>query len=215
MPTARESLLDAAERALGRLPWTRIRMVDVAAVAGVSRQTLYNEFGSKEGLGRALLRREADTCLAGAERVLAGPGPPEERLAALAEWMVTAARRPLARALLTGLWPPRLPAPVRTAMPSAAVAPAQRRADQPLPTPAELATAMRDLALTATCPPDTAPRTRAAWSHRCEITVRLALSCLLVPPGPAGPAALVARGTGLRRTGPSGPSPRAGGRRRR
>ncbi|HEY3481025.1 MAG TPA: TetR family transcriptional regulator, partial [Streptomyces sp.] len=44
MPTARESLLDAAFAALGDRPWTEVRMVEVAAAAGVSRQTLYNEF---------------------------------------------------------------------------------------------------------------------------------------------------------------------------
>lgn len=50
MPAARESLLDAAYTALARRSWSTVRMVDVAAAAGVSRQTLYNEFGSKEGL---------------------------------------------------------------------------------------------------------------------------------------------------------------------
>src|SRR5690606_13349312 len=58
MPAARESLLDAAYAALARRPWSAVRMVDVAAAAGVSRQTLYNEFGSKDGLARALVRRE-------------------------------------------------------------------------------------------------------------------------------------------------------------
>src|SRR5690348_12655549 len=38
MPAARESLLDAAYTALARRPWSAVRMVDVAAVAGVSRQ---------------------------------------------------------------------------------------------------------------------------------------------------------------------------------
>ena len=65
MPAARESLLDAAYTSLARRPWSAVRMVDVAAAAGVSRQTLYNEFGSKEGLARALVRREADAYLAG------------------------------------------------------------------------------------------------------------------------------------------------------
>ncbi|MGW4277962.1 TetR/AcrR family transcriptional regulator, partial [Streptomyces seoulensis] len=57
MPAARESLLDAAYVALARLPWPAVRMVDVAAAAGVSRQTLYNEFGGKDGLARALVSR--------------------------------------------------------------------------------------------------------------------------------------------------------------
>ncbi|MCS0634374.1 TetR/AcrR family transcriptional regulator [Streptomyces sp. LP05-1] len=78
MPTAREALLDAALTALAVRPWPAVRMVEIAAAAGVSRQTLYNEFGSKEGLARALVVREADAWLHGVETVLrsgTGPGP--------------------------------------------------------------------------------------------------------------------------------------------
>lgn len=107
MPTARETLLDAAFTVLGERPWTAVRMVDVAAAAGVSRQTLYNEFRSKEGLARALIRRETDTYLAGVERALtlAGRdgGDPGECFAAAAGWTLRTARRsPLVRAALTG-----------------------------------------------------------------------------------------------------------------
>ncbi|MFG3494956.1 TetR/AcrR family transcriptional regulator [Streptomyces sp. NPDC047928] len=176
MPTAREALLDAALAALGDLPWTAVRMVDVAAAAGVSRQTLYNEFGSKDGLARALVRREADTCLRGVDRALAGQaaahrpgaGPPDagDRLVAVAEWLVGAARaRPLLRALLTGCWgdgmpeppparghrvsagarvpgrtPGRVPGPARAPLGP----PAQRRADTGVPGPGELLAAVRD-----------------------------------------------------------------------
>ncbi|MBD0716130.1 TetR/AcrR family transcriptional regulator, partial [Streptomyces sp. CBMA370] len=112
MPTAREALLDAAHAALVHRPWSTVRMADLAAIARVSRQTLYNEFGSKEGLARALVRREADAFLAGVRRLLAVPGPPERNLVAVAEWTVTrAAAHPLLRALLTGAWSDRLPAP--------------------------------------------------------------------------------------------------------
>lgn len=47
MPAARESLLEAAGAALAARPWPSVRMVEIAAAAGVSRQTLYNEFGGK------------------------------------------------------------------------------------------------------------------------------------------------------------------------
>ncbi|MYV44003.1 TetR family transcriptional regulator, partial [Streptomyces sp. SID1328] len=83
MPAARESLLDAAGRALAQRPWSTVRMVDVAAAAGVSRQTLYNEFGGKDGLARALMRREADGYLAGVDRALAAHAGPRDRLAAI------------------------------------------------------------------------------------------------------------------------------------
>ncbi|MFF5719970.1 TetR/AcrR family transcriptional regulator [Streptomyces buecherae] len=114
MPTAREALLNAAFRAVGRRPWGTVRMVDVAAAAGVSRQTLYNEFGNKDGLARALVRRETEAYLRGVEQALA-PGDeardPADRLAAAAAWTVRVARgNALVRAALTGCWNDRLPA---------------------------------------------------------------------------------------------------------
>ncbi|MES4889859.1 TetR/AcrR family transcriptional regulator, partial [Streptomyces sp. NPDC096012] len=127
MPAARESLLDAACTALARRPWSAVRMVDVAAAAGVSRQTLYNEFGSKDGLARALVRREADGYLAGVERALGSSAEPAQRLTAAAEWTAAAARdNALVRALLTGSWSERLPAPPLAGVPSSSAVPAQR-----------------------------------------------------------------------------------------
>jgi AcrR family transcriptional regulator len=107
MPTARESLLNAAYTALGDRPWAAVRMSEVAAAAGVSRQTLYNEFASKEGLARALVRREAEVCLAGAERALVraarGGGDAGECFAAAAGWTLRSARRsPLVHSALVG-----------------------------------------------------------------------------------------------------------------
>lgn len=108
MPTARQALLDAALRALDEGPWRTVRMVDVAALAGVSRQTLYNEFGTKGGLAGALLRRAADGYLAGVDRALTAPAP--DRPAAVALWTVRAARQDvLVKALLTGYWAEGLP----------------------------------------------------------------------------------------------------------
>lgn len=115
MPTARESLLDAALAALGARPWAAVRMVDVAVSAGVSRQTLYNEFSSKEGLARALARREADAFLAGVENALSEAerhgADAGDCFAAAAAWTLHTARRsPLVRATLTGCRSERLPA---------------------------------------------------------------------------------------------------------
>ncbi|MBB5936843.1 AcrR family transcriptional regulator [Streptomyces zagrosensis] len=90
-------------------------MVDVAAAAGVSRQTLYNEFGNKDGLARALMRREAEAYLRGVERALVAAddaSDPGDRLAAAAVWTVRVARdNALVRAALTGCWDDWLPAP--------------------------------------------------------------------------------------------------------
>ncbi|MFI6049448.1 TetR/AcrR family transcriptional regulator [Streptomyces violascens] len=197
MPTARESLLDAALSALAELPWSGVRMVDVASAAGVSRQTLYNEFGSKDGLARALVRREADVYLRGVDRALtelppasptgsgAGGIPigPADRLVHVAEWTVGSARSSaLVRALLTGCWSERLPAPsVRTTSAVSAV-PAQRRADAGVPGPAELVAAVRDRALAA-LEKEVPGADPVELGRYCETAVRLGLSCVVAPPG--------------------------------
>lgn len=61
----RDQLLDAARDLLIDRGWTQVRMAEIANRVGVSRQTVYNEFGSKEGLGEAVAMREADRFLAG------------------------------------------------------------------------------------------------------------------------------------------------------
>ncbi|MFF3579536.1 TetR/AcrR family transcriptional regulator [Streptomyces mirabilis] len=191
MPAARESLLDAAYTALAHRPWSTVRMVDVAAVAGVSRQTLYNEFGSKEGLARALVRREADGYLAGVERALAAHADARERLVAAAEWTTSAARgNVLVRAMLTGCWSERLPSPTLSAVPSSSAVPAQRRADGPLPSPADFVALVRDRAVAALSGPG-AMRDVGELAGACELVVRLSLSCVAAPPGEGGVTELV------------------------
>ncbi|MFD8524380.1 TetR/AcrR family transcriptional regulator [Streptomyces capillispiralis] len=202
MPAARESLLDAAYAALARRPWPAVRMVDVAASAGVSRQTLYNEFGSKDGLARALVRREADGYLAGVDRALTGHTDPRDRLTATAEWTAASARdNALVRALLTGCWSERLPSPALTAGPSASAVPAQRRADGPLPSPADLVALVRDRAVAVLAGPGVPRADTAELARSCELVVRLALSCVTAPPPGDGVADLV-HGALLRQPAP-------------
>ncbi|MFF0159287.1 TetR/AcrR family transcriptional regulator [Streptomyces sp. NPDC005263] len=192
MPAARETLLDAAHTALTRRPWSAVRMVDVAASAGVSRQTLYNEFGSKDGLARALVRREADGYLTGVERALTGHGDALARLTATAEWTAsTAQENALVRAMLTGCWSERLPSPPLKAVPSSSVVPAQRRADGPLPSPGDFVTLVRDRAVTVLAGPGTPTSQSADLARSCELVVRIALSCAAAPPGEGGLADLV------------------------
>lgn len=223
MATAREALLEAAFTALAARPWSGVRMVDVAAAARVSRQTLYNEFGSKDGLARALVRRAADGYLAGVERTLAdwtgdADAGVHDRLLAVAEWTVGAARaNPLVRALLTGCWGEWLPTPrpVRSVLTVAASpVPAQRRADAGSPGPAELAAAVRDRALVALKRRRTDERTNeevADIAYRCELTVRLALSYVVAPTASREDFARLLR-TALGGPGVSSPRPRAGDR---
>ncbi|WP_405595303.1 TetR/AcrR family transcriptional regulator [Streptomyces sp. NBC_01092] len=192
MPAARESLLDAAYTALARRPWSAVRMVDVASAAGVSRQTLYNEFGSKEGLARALVRREADGYLAGIDRALATPSDARDRLTATAEWTAGLARdNALVRAMLTGCWSERLPSPTLSAVPSSSAVPAQRRADGPLPSPGDFVAMVRDRAVSVLTGPANSKSDTGDLSRSCELVVRLALSCVAAPPGEGGVADLV------------------------
>ncbi|WP_405777376.1 TetR/AcrR family transcriptional regulator [Streptomyces sp. NBC_00859] len=181
MPAARESLLDSALAALADRDWCGVRMADVASAAGVSRQTLYNEFGSKDGLARALVRREADRYLQGVDRALAGQPTDRERMLAVAEWTACAARtRPLVRALLTGCWSGRLPAPGPASRPGRSYVPAQRRADAGPPAPGELIAAVRQraaLVMAAGHPVEDADD----LVYRCEVAVRLALSHIVAP----------------------------------
>jgi AcrR family transcriptional regulator len=171
MPTAREALLDAAHAAVSARPWTRVRMVEVAARAGVSRQTLYNEFGSKEGLGTALVRRRVEDCLRGAATAVSRASrlgaDPAACCAAGTTWMLRAAgREPLVRAALTGCWGTRM-----------------RLAAGALPgTPGELTARLRD-GMVASLVPDGATADAAAMARAFEVGLRLALSHLVAPEG--------------------------------
>jgi AcrR family transcriptional regulator len=167
-------------------------MVDVAAAAGVSRQTLYNEFGSKDGLARALVRREADGYLVGVDRALGAHADARDRLTATAEWTTSAAREnALVRAMLTGCWSERLPSPTLSAVPSSSAVPAQRRADGPLPSPGDFVAVVRDRAVAALAGPGAARPDTADLARSCELVVRLALSCVAAPPGEGGVGELV------------------------
>ena len=56
----RNSVLDAMRELLGIRDWSAITLSDVAREAGISRQTIYNEFGSRQGLAQGYALRLAD-----------------------------------------------------------------------------------------------------------------------------------------------------------
>ena len=56
----RDTVLDAMREELLAKDWSAITLSDVARTAGVSRQTIYNEFGSRQGLAQAYAMRLAD-----------------------------------------------------------------------------------------------------------------------------------------------------------
>lgn len=101
--STRETLLDATYDTIVAGRWPHARMADVAAVAGVSRQTLYNEFGNKDALCQALALREARRFLAGTQATMeACSGSPAQAVGAAVSWdLHAAADNPLVKAVLT------------------------------------------------------------------------------------------------------------------
>jgi AcrR family transcriptional regulator len=56
----RDSVLDSMRDLLLTRDWSAITLSDVARAAGISRQTIYNEFGSRQGLAQGYALRLAD-----------------------------------------------------------------------------------------------------------------------------------------------------------
>jgi len=56
----RDSILDGMRALLLTKDWSSITLSDVAKAAGISRQTIYNEFGSRQGLAEGYALRLAD-----------------------------------------------------------------------------------------------------------------------------------------------------------
>ena len=56
----RDSILDGMRDMLLTRDWSSITLSDVAKAAGISRQTIYNEFGSRQGLAEGYALRLAD-----------------------------------------------------------------------------------------------------------------------------------------------------------
>lgn len=100
----RNTLLDAACDELVDRRWVDITMADIARAAGVSRQTLYKEFGSRDEFSQALVMRETDRFLnAVAEAVNANITAPAVALSAAFDVFLTAAaENPLVRTIVSG-----------------------------------------------------------------------------------------------------------------
>lgn len=63
-PTStRDRVVDAAVRMTIDIGWSRVTMVRLADEVGVSRQTVYNEMGTKAGLAEAMVARELERFL--------------------------------------------------------------------------------------------------------------------------------------------------------
>ncbi|MFK0154321.1 TetR/AcrR family transcriptional regulator [Streptomyces sp. NPDC090493] len=103
----RDSVLNVALGMHAEGTWRRSAMWQIAAAAGVSRQTLYNEFGDRDGITQALLERETEWLLDGAVRrwrqVRETGAEHADSLTAATCWVLEASHsHPLLHDLLTG-----------------------------------------------------------------------------------------------------------------
>lgn len=100
----RETLLDAAGDQLRQRSWSEVTMADIATAAGVSRQTLYTEFGSRAEFSQAFVLRETARFLEAVEQaVRVNAEDPTAALAAAFDlFLSVAAEHPLIRALISG-----------------------------------------------------------------------------------------------------------------
>ena len=100
----RNTLLDAACDELQDRRWADVTMADIARSAGVSRQTLYKEFGSRDEFAQALVLREAERFLiAVQDAVHAHVEDPATALSAAFDVFLTAAaENPLIRTVVRG-----------------------------------------------------------------------------------------------------------------
>jgi AcrR family transcriptional regulator len=98
----RETLFGAARDHLQTRAWSEITMADIAGAAGVSRQTLYNEFGSRDEFAQAFVIDEGERFFDGVEAAVREhrSDPRAAVIAALGVFLRTAGEDPLVRTLL-------------------------------------------------------------------------------------------------------------------
>lgn len=106
----RGGLLDAMREHLRHSDWSSVTMADIAEAAGVSRQTVYNEFGSRQGLATAYALRLTDEfCVAVDIAVGENVGRVRDALReAFRSFFALAAADPLVQSLLSGQAKPDL-----------------------------------------------------------------------------------------------------------
>lgn len=100
----RDTLLDAAQAELQERRWSEVTMADIARSAGVSRQTLYNEFGSRDEFAQILVIRESDRFLDAVEAAVRAhlDEPAVALAAAFGVFLTAAAENPLVRTIVGG-----------------------------------------------------------------------------------------------------------------
>ena len=98
----RDTVLTAVDDLVRSRGWSATTMTDVASAAGVSRQTLYNEFGSRDEFGQALVIREGGRFLDEVEQAIGdhAEDPGAALTAALERFLTIADDDPFVRLLL-------------------------------------------------------------------------------------------------------------------
>jgi AcrR family transcriptional regulator len=106
----RDSVLDAMRDLLQSRDWSAITLSDVAGAAGISRQTIYNEFGSRQGLAQGYALRLADRLVDAVHAAIdAHVGDIYEAfLQGFRSFFAESAADPLVISLLTGVAKPDL-----------------------------------------------------------------------------------------------------------
>lgn len=99
----RQTLFGAARDELAQRPWSEVTMSDIAGAAGVSRQTLYKEFGNRNEFGLAFVINEGEHFLDEVDQaVIANQEDPRAAVAAALElFLSTAGEDPLIKMLLS------------------------------------------------------------------------------------------------------------------
>jgi AcrR family transcriptional regulator len=164
-----ERLLDAAGVELGRVGWAALTMAAVARTAGVSRQTLYKRFGSRDELAQAYVLREAGRLVARVETAITtNVDAPRDALSAAFDVFLSAtATNVLVRAIITDPGADELLGLVTTrGGPVVTAATDRLSAVMQASWPSELAAADADLL--------------------AEVVVRLAISTAALPDGRVG-----------------------------
>jgi AcrR family transcriptional regulator len=106
----RDSILDGMREQLLTRDWSAITLSHVAKAAGISRQTIYNEFGSRQGLAQAYAVRLADRLVDQIDDAIEGnEGDVHAALVqGFRDFFAESAADPLVISLLTGDFKPDL-----------------------------------------------------------------------------------------------------------
>jgi AcrR family transcriptional regulator len=106
----RDSILDGMRELLLTRDWSAITLSDVAKAAGISRQTIYNEFGSRQGLAQGYALRLADRLVDQIEDAIQGNVGDiyAAFLQGFRDFFTESASDPLVISLLTGTTKPDL-----------------------------------------------------------------------------------------------------------